>query len=467
MGARAPLHDGAVTEPAPTLRVYIDVSDTAQAQWRAGIQRVVVQLVEHLTSGDDPRIEVVPLVWFGAAGQHRRLTAAERAALSVEATAAAVPGAVPEPPPWRRAITLAVRVVRRVLRPVRATLVALLRLIGVEAALRQLRRRIVLHRYRDDLVPLLEDLAPGSVLFEVDSIWNRTEVDRELLYQRLEQQGVHLATLVYDLLPIEHPDWFEDSLVRVFTDTLRAQVRHADAVLAISAHTAAGVQRWASSIGAAPPGATVVPLGGEVASGGGEHVAAPLPTELVDRRYVLVVGTVEPRKNHAVLLDAFEQLWRDDPSVALVVVGRAGWNNEATIARLRAHPRNGGALFWYEGAGDELLATLYRHARVVAVPSITEGFGLPVIEALCAGVPVVCSTGGALPEAGGELVDHADPTDPGQWASQLEGLLVDGEHRSRRLADAAGFRPPTWSDCAAAVVDTLVEQFAADTRRAP
>ncbi len=473
--------------PVAPLRVHLDVSDTAQAQWRAGIQRVVVQLMEHLERADDPRVEVVPLVWFGAAGQHRRLTDDERAALSAESTAVAVPGAVAIPPTWRRWLQLGIRAVRRVLRPVRRGVVVVLGMIGVEPALRRLRREIVLRRYRDDLVPLIEELPADSVLLELDSVWNRTEVDREQLYTRLGDRGVHVAVLVYDLLPVEHPEWFEDSLVRVFTDTLRAQVRHADAVMAISAHTAAGVERWAASIGATPPPGVVVPLGADLsapaaapigeadddAAGAGETDGAlgaslegSLPVELVDRRYVLVVGTVEPRKNHRVLLDAFEQVWVADPEVALVVVGRAGWNNDATIERLRDHPRAGRGVHWYEGVGDQLLATLYRHADVVAVPSVTEGFGLPVIESLCAGVPVVSSTGGALPEAGGDLVDYADPSDPSAWAVALDRLLHDEDHREARRAGAAAYRPPTWSDTATQVIEELVGRFAATNRAA-
>ena len=128
----------------------------------------------------------------------------------------------------------------------------------------------------------------------------------------------------------------------------------------------------------------VVALGADLV-GARAAGAQELPDGLADARYVLVVGTVEPRKNHAVLLDAFEQLARTDPDLHLVVVGRAGWNNDEVVARLRQHPLRGHRLHWFEGAGDELLGELYRAATVVAVPSITEGFGLPVIEALAVG----------------------------------------------------------------------------------
>jgi glycosyltransferase involved in cell wall biosynthesis len=174
---------------------------------------------------------------------------------------------------------------------------------------------------------------------------------------------------------------------------------------------------------------------------------------------VLIVGTVEPRKNHAVLLDAMEQLWRDGEDVDLVVVGRAGWNNDATIARLRSHPETGRHLHWYQGIGDHTLAHLYRAATIVAVPSVTEGFGLPVIEGLSAGAPVLSSTGGALAEAGAGLVDTADPHDVGEWVAALRRLLHDGAHLARRRAAAAEFRPPRWSDTAEDVVQVLDRTF--------
>lgn len=447
---------------AAPLRVFVDVSDTAQAQWRAGIQRVVVHLLDHLETADPTRIEVVPVVWLGSAGQHRRLTVAERDALRRESTHTSVPvDELHDPPAWRRALRGAVKGVRFVLRPVRRGVVVLLRAVGLEPPLRRARRAVVLRLFDRDLVPLLVQLPEGSVLLEIDSIWNRVEVDRERLYERLRAQGVHVANLVYDLLPIEHPDWFEASLVRVFTDTLTAEARHSELVMAISQHSASSFTSWAHGLGLDPPEPVVVPLGADLvtADADGPDVESALPAELQDRRFVLIVGTVEPRKNHAVLLEAMERLWREGEDVDLVVVGRAGWNNDATITRLRSHPQAGRHLHWYQGIGDHTLARLYGAATIVAVPSVTEGFGLPVIEGLSAGAPVLSSTGGALLEAGAGLVDTADPHDVGAWVAALRRLLHDEAHLARRRAEAAEYRPPRWSYTAEDVVHVLDRTF--------
>lgn len=453
--------------------VHIDVTDTARAQWRAGIQRVVVQLLAHLDLPDE-RIEVVPVVWMDSANGFRTLTAAERRSLSTGATGAGVPvagpvgtspgtgpGAAPDAAGLRRALTSApVRRVRRLLRPVRRLARAFVDRAGLRPALRSLRRRVELHTRDRHLRPLVRRLPAGSVLFEMDSVWNVVEVDRDQLYRRLRAEGVHVAALVYDLLPIEHPEWFEASLVRVFEQSLRAELAHAELVLAISEHSGRAAASWAAGLGLDPPPAVTVTLGADL---GGGHVATDgpveLPAELDGVRSVLAVGTVEPRKNHALLLDTFERLWPQFPDVHLVVVGRAGWNNEVVIGRLRRHPEVGRRLHWYEGAGDALLDTLYRNATVVAVPSVTEGFGLPVIEALRAGVPVVSSSGGALPEAGGDLVDLVAPDDREGWVRALTLLLGDAAELAARRERLVGYEPPTWSVTAAEVRAALLERF--------
>jgi glycosyltransferase involved in cell wall biosynthesis len=151
--------------------------------------------------------------------------------------------------------------------------------------------------------------------------------------------------------------------------------------------------------------------------------------------------------------------------VHLVVVGRPGWHNEPVLNRLAAHPSLGRQLHWYRSAGDDLLATLYAHARVVAVASITEGYGLPVIEAMSHGVPVIASDGGALVEAGGDLVDHVGATDVDAWVATLGRYLRDDDLVADRRAALRSYRPPTWSDTGRQVADALVERFAVPSPR--
>lgn len=447
-------------DPAPPLVVHVDVTDTVATHWRAGIQRVVAQLVAGLAADD--RLRVVPVVWLESVRGMRTLTPAELERLAPDVT-----GVPPDAPTigtassasrMRRAVGAASARVRPVLGRLRRGLVSLLVAVRLEPVLRRA-RRWVLRRTRDrDLVPLQVVPAPGSVLFDMDTVWNNTWIDRGELYRELRAAGVHVAVLVYDLLPQQHPEWFEPSLVRVSDRTVLAQAEHAEAVLAISEHTARSFTEWAGRRGVHAPEPAVVHLGADAAAAA---TAAPLPVELEHVRYALTVGTVEPRKNHSTLLDAFERVWSLDPDAHLVVVGRPGWHNRDVIDRLDGHPELGRRLHWFRSAGDDLLAGLYAHARVVAVPSLTEGYGLPVIEALAHGVPVVSSDGGALVEAGGDLVDHVGALDVDAWVLALHTHLSDDALVARRRSALAGFRVPRWSDTAEQVADLLIGRFSA------
>lgn len=446
------------------LRVVVDVSDTLASPWRAGIQRVVVQLVAHLRRAD-PRIELELVAWSVPLDGFRRLTPAERDDLLDRPVHDPGPSRTPagDEPGMIRATRTARRVVGRVVRSARLAVGAVLRATGLREPLRRAVRGVSLRTVHRDHIPLaVGDLAPGSVLLELDTVWNQTAVDREELYRTLRARGVHIATVLYDLLPLEHPEWFEASLVEVFDTTMRAQARHTELILAISRSSVSSWETWTSTqrVAVVAP-SEVLRLGADAVDTARE---APLPAEVPPGRYVLVVGTVEPRKNHAVLLDAFERLAPAVDDLHLVIVGRPGWENDDVVRRLESQPMRGTRLHWFRAAGDDVLATLYRHALVVAVPSATEGFGLPVIEAFRHGVPVVASTGGALREAGGDLAEYEAPGDVEGWAAAVARHAQHGAHNAARREALVGYEAPTWSDTADQVAASLVGHFG-DGRR--
>jgi glycosyltransferase involved in cell wall biosynthesis len=438
-----------VTAP---LRVHVDVTDTVSTHWRAGIQRVVLQVVAQLSL--DERLEVVPVVWLESARSFRRLTAAEQRSLHSTASA---PVASPDPFAVPSAMARVLGAVRPTLGRARRAVVGALVALRIEPLLRRA-RRAVLRATRDrELVPLTLELAPGSWLFDLDTVWNNLWVDRRDLYRSLRDRGVRVAVLVHDLLPQEHPEWFEASLVQVSDRTIRAQLTAADVVMVTSADGAERVRSLAAREHLAVADPAVVTLGADAAASAGTDAPGELPDELRDVDYVLSVGTVEPRKNHSTLLDAFEILWSQGATQHLVLVGRPGWNNEAVLHRLRTHPEAGRRLHWYRDASDDLLAAVYARASVVAVASLSEGYGLPIIEALLHGVPVVASDGGALVEAGAGLADHVAAGDAAAWAAALGRLLDDPDLLAERRRSIAGYVAPTWAGTGARIAELLCE----------
>jgi alpha-1,3-rhamnosyl/mannosyltransferase len=245
------------------------------------------------------------------------------------------------------------------------------------------------------------------------------------------QRGGVRATTVHDLVPLRFPELVERGTRRMHSRKVDA-VRSCDVVFANSRFTAGeavellGVPE--ERVVVAYPG--VDPLfrpEGEPADLGGP--------------YVLSVSTLEPRKNLPALIAAFELLRRRRPELTLVLAGSAGWEERPLAAE-------GVRLLGF--VPDQELARLYRGAAVFAYPSLFEGFGIPVVEALASGIPAVVSSHPSLDEASGEAALRADPGDAEAFADALEQALeVDAERRAAGLAHAGRF---TWRACGEAVL---------------
>ncbi|HXT22464.1 MAG TPA: glycosyltransferase family 1 protein, partial [Thermoanaerobaculia bacterium] len=165
------------------------------------------------------------------------------------------------------------------------------------------------------------------------------------------------------------------------------------------------------------------------------------------------VGTLEPRKNLPLLLEAWRQVSRRSPAPPLVLCGRWGWHS-GDLARAVERGAGEGWLVHLGYVAPEQLAALYRGARLLALPSLYEGFGLPIVEAFAAGVPVVASDLPVLREVAGEAALFAPPENVDAWAAALARLLADDGLRAdlaaRGRARAERF---DWRRSAAAHVD--------------
>lgn len=166
------------------------------------------------------------------------------------------------------------------------------------------------------------------------------------------------------------------------------------------------------------------------------------------RPTILIVGTLEPRKNHAIVFDALPEVRANWPDARLVVAGRVGWQSAPIQARLRELVEAGMAE-QVIAPSDTVLETLFALADVCVIPSYYEGFGLPLLEAMARGVPVVASDIAALREIGGEAALYVDPADAAGWAAAISRVVGD-ETLRRRLATAgiARSRAYSWQETA-------------------
>ncbi len=254
---------------------------------------------------------------------------------------------------------------------------------------------------------------------------------------------------VHDLSFLIAPQFAHPRLRRYLSGAVPRTLRRVSRVVAISEATARDIERCygfpRERIAVIPVG--VDPMFRPASEAERERVLERLG---ISTPYLLIVGTVEPRKNHLTLLRAFERLHPRYPDVALVIVGRPGWLSEPIVAAIERAAESL-PIRHLRSVTDADLPALYGASLALVYPSWYEGFGLPVVEAMACGAPVVTSRVGALAEVAGDAALLVDPADPDALADAMSALAEDGSLRAelirRGAARAAQF---SWSQAAEA-----------------
>jgi glycosyltransferase involved in cell wall biosynthesis len=312
-----------------------------------------------------------------------------------------------------------------------------------------------------ELTGKIIDFNPGDVLLMADlhpglAINMHTTGQGRLL----KNNNIRLFHIVYDILPITSPETFWPELVSEFEAWLKA-IRNANGLLCISKTVANELQRYYGSGNDTVIGQPAIhwfhlgfDIGKSIAFQGVPGDANEVLNRFKSRTTFLMVGTIEPRKGHALAVDAFELLWRQGEDINLAIVGKQGWKMKSFIERLQVHPEAGRRLFWLGGISDQYLEIIFKESKCLLMASYGEGFGLPLIEASHYGLPLVVRD---IPVFREVAADHAyffqDSRDPSVLASAIKEWLV--LYKQEKHPSSVGVASQSWGDSANHVLNII------------
>jgi len=240
-----------------------------------------------------------------------------------------------------------------------------------------------------------------------------------------------ISVMIHDVIPLEFPEFQRAGTVPQFNAMLARVAAYADHIIYNSQDTRARAEFHMVR----QPDPIVAHLGTEVAPPDPSSLPANLP---LDAPYFVCVGTIEPRKNHAFLLDIWDDMAQDAPH--LLIVGNRGWNNDAVFRRLDTAPKDG-TVHEISGLSDGAVSALIAGARGVLFPTFAEGFGLPATETAACGVPVIVNELDIFREIMGDIPIYASVSDRYLWINKIKEL-AGAESSARKTKQ---FDPPTWA----------------------
>ena len=260
----------------------------------------------------------------------------------------------------------------------------------------------------------------------------------------LRRRGARTVVFLHDLIPIEYPQYCRRGEHERHAARARNALGFARGIIVNSRDTLERLRAFAAAAHLACPPALVAPLASSLAPHppGARPLAEP---------YFVVLGTIEPRKNHRLLLDVWARLGSRAPR--LVVIGQRGWLCDDVLERLeQSHP----LVIRSERCSDADLATWLHHARALLMPSHAEGYGLPVAEALAAGVPVIASDLPVFHETAGEVPEYAPSSHVERWSELVAAYALEPSTlRAAQLERMKRYRPTSWTQHFCAVESFL------------
>ncbi|KIP17192.1 glycosyl transferase family 1 [Burkholderia ubonensis] len=272
-------------------------------------------------------------------------------------------------------------------------------------------------------------------------------------FRSVNRRGARVVFMVHDLIPLTHAEYCRAGSARTHAARMRSALSTAAGLIANSQATLDTVTDYAARNGLHVPPTVVAKLGPGIPL----ELDAPAP---LSRPYFVMVGTIEPRKNHWFMLHVWrrlvEHLGHDAPT--LVVIGSPGWKYWNVTDMLADCEPIRHAVIHEPNCDNDRLRAWLRHARALVFPSLVEGYGMPVVEALTCRVPVLASDLPVFREYAAGVPDYLDPLDGLAWIARIIAYTGhDSDERARQMKRIETYRAPTWENHFAQVDRFLAE----------
>ena len=258
---------------------------------------------------------------------------------------------------------------------------------------------------------------------------------------KIRRQGVKPLFMVHDLIPITHPEYCRAGESDVHVVRMNNVLQLASGIIVNSHQTLDELRQYAKRTGQTMPPAVAAQLAAAT-------LPAPQQIRLIASPYFVMLGTIEARKNHWMLLQIWRQLVErlGDAAPRLVLVGQRGWECENVVDLLERCTVLHDSVIELPACSDLELSTYIAHAQALLFPSFAEGYGMPLMEALSAGVPVIASDLPVFREIAGDIPDYLNPMDGLSWLSHIVSFTDSASPvRIAQMTRMRQFVAPTWT----------------------
>ena len=263
----------------------------------------------------------------------------------------------------------------------------------------------------------------NDIFILLDSTW---DIDIKDSLAVIKNNTTTIITVIYDLIPITHPQFCDSHLVYVFNKWFKNNAKVTNGYLAISETVKDDVMRYLNENNQNKFDSFMLGANVNKKSDTVPIISEKFKDIFQNNNVYIIVSTIEARKNHLYLLKTFEKLWEKNIDVKLCIIGRIGWLVDELLAQIDTHKEKNKRLFMFNDTNDDTLLFAYEHAKALLFPSFTEGFGLPIVESLQKGLPVLASDTPIHREVGKDNIAYFDLSDTNDLVQQIIEIEKNG-----------------------------------------